>query len=34
MNLDEIEVYNISTSQKPKVVCLTETGLNPSYNNN
>ena len=34
MNLDDFEVYNDSMSQKPEVVCLTETWLNPSYNNN
>ena len=33
-NLDEFEVYINSMSQKPEVVCLTETLLNPSYNNN
>ena len=33
-NLDEFEVYINSMSQKPEVVCLTETWLNPSYNNN
>ena len=33
-NLDDLEVYINSMSQKPEVVCLTETWLNPSYNNN
>ena len=33
-NLDESEVYINSMSQKPEVVCLTETWLNTSYNNN
>ena len=33
-NLVEFEVYKNSMSQKPEVVCLTETWLNPSYNNN
>ena len=33
-NLDEFEVYINSMSQKPEVVCLTETWLNLSYNNN
>ena len=33
-NLEELEVYINSMSQKPEVVCLTETWLNPSYNNN
>ena len=32
-NLDEFEVYINSMPQKPEVVCLTETWLNPSYNN-
>ena len=33
-NLDEVEVYINSLSQKTEVACLTETWLNPSYNNN
>ena len=33
-NLDELEVYINSMSQKPEVICLTETWLIPSYNNN
>ena len=33
-NLDEFEVYINSMSQKPEVVCLNETWLIPSYNNN
>ena len=32
--LDEFEVYINSMSQKPEVVCLSETWLNPSFNNN
>ena len=33
-NLDELEVYINGMSQKPEGVCLTETWLYPSYNNN
>ena len=33
-NLDKLEVHINSMSQKPEVVCLTETWFNPSYDNN